>query len=397
MPDLARVLDLLERAGVLDLDEETVTDRPRDWPKVDEDEQALAIDFSRLFPSRRPERDGEDFELYGDQWEPTDDDLRWVLEDDGFAVDWPAGLAYDGGREPPQWDVWAWYQPIHYFGPDFGIYIKESALLECARRIRGQHGGAVPHGRAGLLFAKACVRAAFATLYLHEQYHHKTESFALRLHVVQQRPVHPAYFWGVYKRTSGTDGQIEEGLANADSWFRMRTDPYRAWISHSVLHATLMYLEASFAVAPPGYRNAQRLLNRGAFDDEQHVLFAQVQEGSTKPGRKAFADFGIATHVNRGLFDIKQRIFTIVPRGTASALPVHPAILPLKTSTLERHITKTGWSPVKGGGKGSHSKYRDERGRMIVLPHAKDVSPGVLRTTAETLGLRPRELEALAR
>ena len=394
MPDLARLLELLEREGALHLDHDhPVNERPHPWPTVDEDEQPVEVDFARLFPTRRPARDGEDFELYGDEWEPTEDDLRHVLFDDD-AADYQAE---DADAPPPQWDIWAWYQPIHYFGPDFGIYIKETALLECARRIRTGYTGSISHGRARFLLAKAFVRAAFATLYLHEQYHHKTESFALRLHIVQQQSIHPAYFWNVYTATAGTDAQIEEGLANADSWFRMKHPPYRAWISPSVLSATLRYLERSFTVAPRGYRNAVRLLTPDAFEAEQQRLFAQVQEGASKPARRSPTDFGLATHMNRGLFPITQRIYTIVPRGTTSVLPVHPAIAPLKTSRLERHIVRSGWTLVRGGGKGSHKKYRDGVGRMIVLPDAKDVSPAVLRTTAATLGLRPRELEAVVR
>jgi predicted RNA binding protein YcfA (HicA-like mRNA interferase family) len=392
MPDLAQILELLDRDGALDLGESNDTQLPRDWPRVTRNEEVQEVDYGRLFPRRRGVRDGEDYEIYGDEWEPPADDLRRIFERESESED-------DNGKPivgPPLWDVWAWYQPIHFFGPDFGIFIREEALYECARRIR-RHLPGVQAGWFSPMLGKALLRASFATLYLHEQYHHKTESFALRLHVVQQKSVFPAYWWGVYKPAGGSDDQIEEGLANADSRDRLRESLYRSWTGRSVLEAMLSYLDASFAAAPPGYRNAVRLRSDVAFHNEQNLLFAQAQEGRLKPRRRILGDFGTATHMNRGLFPITSRIYTVVRRGTMSALPIHPSIAPLKTRVLEAYLRRRGWTQVKGGGKGSHTKFRDHQGRMIVLPRAAEVSPGVLRATAETLGFgHPRDLAEIA-
>jgi hypothetical protein len=56
--------------------------------------------------------------------------------------------------------------------------------------------------------AKALVRAAFASLFLHEAYHHKTESHAIRLHVVQQLSCFGPYFWKVYNPTRLTRPEV---------------------------------------------------------------------------------------------------------------------------------------------------------------------------------------------
>ena len=156
------------------------------------------------------------------------------------------------------------------------------------------------------------------------------------------------------------------------------------------------YLARSFLTGPPGYANAAALLDRPDFEAEQQSLFSQVQEGFA-PTRTTPSEFGIATHLNHSLFSISQRIWTIVPAGGQSILPSHPAIAPLATSRLERLIKRSGWSEVAGAGKGSHRKFRNADGRMIILPNSKDASMPVLKTTAEALGVKVRDLEELAR
>jgi predicted RNA binding protein YcfA (HicA-like mRNA interferase family) len=383
MPDLARILDLLERDDALHLAERL---NEPSWPDIDENEAVFEVDYGRLFPTRRPtDRGQQDFELFGDDWELPEDQAGSVLE----------GPNASGAGQPPEWDVWAWYQPIHFFGPDWGIFIRETGLAECARRIAAFLPPGTGGWRGPSLLAKSVLRASFAALFLHEQYHHKTESLALRMHVVERRPIYPSYHRAVYRATAGTKNQIEEGLANADSWYRVGDDPYGRWTGATVTATTRRYLERSFSVAPPGYANAADLLGRADFEDEQQRLFTLVQEGLA-PRRTTPSEFGIATHLNHSLFRVNQRIWTVVPAGARTMLPTHPGVAPLATRQLERFIKSEGWREVPGGGKGSHRKFRDVHGRMIVLPNSKDVSLTVLRTTAEALGLPLRDLTLLA-
>jgi len=391
VPELGRILDMLERADALEIDASPAAlgdDGESMWPSVEAGETVLEVDYGRLFPTRNPiDRGPEDFEVYGDDWQLGEDDAGTILDEIGEDLN---------ESQPPEWDVWAWYQPIHFFGATWGIYIRETGLIECARRI----AHALPAGLAttyspGVL-AKAMVRAAFSTLYLHEQYHHKTESAALRMHVVERRAIYPDYHRMIYRATAGTKDQIEEGLANADSWYRITEPAYTKWTGRTVTRATRDYLERSFLTAPPGYANAEALLDRPDFEAEQQLLFSQVQEGFA-PTRTTPSEFGIATHLNHSLFSISQRIWTVVPARRRSILPSHSTIAPLATSRLERLIRRNGWSEVVGAGKGSHRKFRSADGRMIILPNSKDASMPVLKTTAEALGVKVRELEELAR
>jgi predicted RNA binding protein YcfA (HicA-like mRNA interferase family) len=155
------------------------------------------------------------------------------------------------------------------------------------------------------------------------------------------------------------------------------------------------YLQRSFTAAPGAYANASHLLDPASFEAEQFELFVRVQEGSSRT-RVSPVDFAVATHMNRGLFTVTQRVWTIVPTSGRSVLPTRAPVAPLKTGELERFITRQGWSEVRGGGKGSHRKFRDGGGRMIIIPDRKDVSFPVLRSTADTLGLSIRDLVAAA-
>lgn len=382
MPDLSVILNMLDRDDALDLSSPDLDQDDPIWPSTD-DQQVFEVDYQRLFPTTRPtDRGFEDFDLYGDDWHVDDEIVDEIVGGVGSAP---------GESVPPEWDVWAWYQPIHYFGPDWGIFIKEDALRLLAGRIGHRLPARLRRGRDPLL-AKALLRAAFGVLFLHEQYHHKTESAALRMHVIERRPVYPDYHVGVYRHFAGTDDQIEEGLANADSWRRLGEPTYKRWTGSTVYRVTRDYLGDAFHAAPPGYRNATHLLDTESFVAEQFELFAQVQDGASHH-RPFASEFGIATHVNHSLFKVNQRIWTVVPSGGSSILPIHPAVAPLATMKLERYIKRAGWHEVPGAGKGGHRKFRNSEGQMIILRNEKEVSLPVLKSTAGTLGLSVYELK----
>ena len=384
MPDIGQILEMLERDQALE-DQDPSDTAP--WPQIEPEDQILELDYDRLFPARVTDRGVEDFEVYGDQWEITDEAVEDILSTDE-TVD-IAGRPGSTQASPPQWDIWAWYQPIHFFGPGWGIFIREVGLLECARRMAALQPRRHLSPKQRRLLAKALIRSAFAVLFLHEQYHHKTESLALRMHVVERRAIYPKYHRLVYRATGGTDRQIEEGLANADSYFRINGKPYATWLGPSLTRSARVYLKASFSAAPPGYRNASRLLTDREFADEQQFLSAQVQEGLA-PTRATPSEFGIATHLNQSLFSVSQHIWAVVTAGRRSILPTRTSVSPLATMDLKRILEGQGCVEVRGG-KGSHQKFRCN-GKMVILPHAKDVSPPVLRNTAETLGVTIQDL-----
>jgi predicted RNA binding protein YcfA (HicA-like mRNA interferase family) len=239
------------------------------------------------------------------------------------------------------------------------------------------------------------LRAAFVYVYLHEQYHHKIESLAIRLHVAERRPVYPDFKLKVSNVVAGSEDDLHEALANADAWHRLGQAPYSGWFASDERQVIRDWLEDVFVHSPPGYNRAVEFLRKVPFDAGEQFLSAQVQEARVVPGRAYPEEFGIATHLTQALFNLKQNVWTLVPAGEEPILPTISGVFPLATAKLERYIKRQGWREASGAGKGSHTKYRHD-GQMIILPHAKDVSRTVLSSTAHTLGYKIHELIELA-
>lgn len=353
------------------------------WPQIEEDEEVLELDWGRLFPRRVADRDG-DFELFGDQeWDPGQE----VLSD----LDGVLGAGEDGVAGPPGWDRCAWYQPIHFFGLDWGIFIYEHCIEEAARDIACfLPPWATPSGQ----LRKSLLRSAFSTLFLHEQYHHKTESLGIRLHVSGRVGRYVPYFRSVYLPSRGSDDQLEEGLANADSYHRLTDKPYSTWTPKGVRRPVRDYLHTAFRLAPPGYRLAEDLIPPHEFDYAECELQTQVNEGTLSPTQDP-ADWALAPQMSRSLFTVAQPIWVVVKKGARPAMPVHPGVTaPLSSRDLSRALRKWGYTENTKRGKGSHTVFEAPGEPLVVLPHAKDLSPQVLRTTAKALGLDSvRELE----
>jgi len=108
----AEVLDTLDASDALELDE------PGPWPE-DPDEEAWAladIDWTAV--------EGDDRDAL-------------VADDAGGWYDVVETIVPPPGsqpRVPPRdvFDALAWYCPIHFYGPKWGIYIREQAVLDLA-------------------------------------------------------------------------------------------------------------------------------------------------------------------------------------------------------------------------------------------------------------------------
>lgn len=189
----------------------------------------------------------------------------------------------DALGSPPQWDVsekfrWkfdrcAWYRPIHYYGPDFGIVMRRRCLLKIARGIAltvdptELDGALADH-------AMHCLLGAFYGLQLHEFYHHKTESLGVRLRVVERRPrdipPYVRYMQQVYRNY--WPNLLEESLANAYSYRQLAQLPYRDAVPGPIQKATRAFLKKSFAVQRGGYRDALLYLTPTAFTEGEWDL-----------------------------------------------------------------------------------------------------------------------------
>lgn len=348
------------------------------WPSYDPAEyDAYLIDWRGLFgvSNREPIFQGVDDPELAD-WigtnlgagEPRGDDSREVAD-----------------RRP---EVCAWYQPIHFFGHDWGIFI----LDDCVRRIAGDIARWVPRSVGASVWALQAplLQMSFASLFLHEAFHHKTESFAIRLDVTERTPRYRTYWGSVYApaaRPKG-GGPLEEALANADSYRRLNEPAHARFVPRDLVRSTRDYLTWRFPFDPPGYSAASSYLTNGPNLAGQNLLKSQVQEGVAKPFRTV-SQWRMAPNMNESLFGLGSDIWTLVKRGRTPRLPVFPLYRPVPSLKLEKALGQTyGYSRVKGG-KGSHVKLKAPGYPTLIMPgDRKDLSPVVLKGIAGDLGFR---------
>lgn len=371
MTRIDNIIDILDKSGALDMG-----GSPWEPDLRPEDVDIHQVDWPRLFPGQRPlDKGTEEWAIYGDEWGVNADELRDILDP----------LESDGKPAGHEWDICAWYQPIHFHGYDFGIFIREDCMRRLARMIYGamslQQSPSTTKSQDMLI--KALLRTAFSAYYHHELYHHKTECFGLRLHAVEKKSSYLPYFRAVYLPNNGTDNQLEESMANA---FMYRDIDESVWVPSVVAKAARHHLMKSFPYDPPSYRLAPRFINSTAFEDGQRNLFGQFHEAKLNPSSNP--DYwSIAPRINQSFFNIHSDIWTVVPKGQRSILPT--TATPLRTCSTNDMLKicrKHGYELTQGG-KGSHVKLKRPGRPTLIIPGGRDnLSPGAAKNILAALG-----------
>jgi predicted RNA binding protein YcfA (HicA-like mRNA interferase family) len=362
------------------------------WRTVSESEDVFLIDWKRLFPSERSgDRGQHDWDVFGDDWQygqevaPDHDAEEFVSRvRDALEGERPSENEGPDIAERLGWDTCAWYQPMHFFGHDWGIFIRRDCIRENAIQVARFLPKGTPFSTTLL---KALIRAGFSALFLHEQFHHKIESLDIRLHVVERSCRYLPYQKSVYRPTYGTDDNFEEALANADAFLRAKTSPYSTWMGKTVNSALQAYLEWRYPFDPPGYRKAPRYLTNAKLNRAVDLLHGQVQEALLKP-KRASQEWEVATRLHQSLFKVTDHLWEVVPRGYPR--PMLPGAAPypsISTRQLVRLAEKQGWVVKDGAGKGSHVRMERPGSPSLTIPgERRDLSPSVVKTALKAFG-----------
>jgi predicted RNA binding protein YcfA (HicA-like mRNA interferase family) len=373
------------------------------WPSFDESEEDVhQVDWSVLFPPPNGENKAEDGLPINDNWDfpVTESELEEIEE--VFGTWHPLNTQGDtlecAEQQLPQWDVCAWYQPIHYFGHSWGIFIREDCVTRAAVMIARFINPAVVLNAPYHVWYRALYRAGVFLFFLHEQFHHKVECLGLRLHVARRKSAYLSYQSLVYRPTTGTDDQLEEALANADSYLRLGIRPYSAWLGEHVLDAVRKYLRWRFPIDPPGYRMAVNHLTKPSFETAENLLQAQVSESVLAPMQPT-SEWDLAPRMTQSFFPVTSNIWSVVPAGAIPRLPIS-RVAPLRTCSTDdmvRLYKQAGYQVVKGEGKGSHLKLKKDGSPSMIIPGNRDnLSPGVAETAVQVLGnYKLRDLSTL--
>ena len=359
--------------------------------EIGENEDVFEISVEDIL-GEKPESNSdfdEGFEEF-DPFEALDDYLREMRGGRDISVpdnsnDRP-GRSYPD-KHPPE-PFCAWYCPVHYFGPDWGIYIREDCTIRQAYEIaRHLHIGRRARGSRWKL-AENLIRASFYAFYLHEQFHHKVESFAFRLLVSTQADCYRPYQSSVYVPNFRTLHCIEESLANADSVRRLNEPRYKERLSPAVREALKSYLRQSIPKQPFSYGLGLDFVPERQHEAGIRELQSQVLT-ATCPAKFPSQQWLVAKHMIRSAMDIDRRIYAIVPRGYSPVLPwrhIQPAPTTSSRELIQASRKHYGFEEVTGG-KGSHVKMKHPDGRTLIIPgDRKNLRPGTLSNTLDTLG-----------
>jgi len=372
--NLTKILDMLDRDNCLELDNEEKT-----YIKDDLVNEINLRDILKI----------------GDEsWQISDNLADEIIESVGGNLNrnsrWPSDVS-----DQPIWDICAWYQPIHFFGYDWGIFVREDCVINQAKIIASFIPKSDASSFSSREFSKMMLKASFACLFLHEHFHHKTESFAIRLHVASGVSKYLDYKRNIYRKTLRTDDCLEEAMANADIFQRIVDDPYNQSFKKLTPYIK-EYLANSFSFDPPGYRKAVNYLSGVSFELGLQKLQGQINEASLVPIKPTW-EWGIASQMTRSLFSIQSNIYSVVKAGSRSILPTNNVLpKPCSTNELIKILQKRGFSIVKGGGKGSHVKLKDLKDKTIILPgNRRELSTGILNNTLKVIGLSIYDLNKL--
>lgn len=370
----SEVVGTLDALGLLNLG------APGPWPGEPEDESAWPVDWDSV---EEPPGEADDRVLayvengFDPAWDAVRDDLL--------------SRARGGAHVPPPdvLDALAWYLPVHNYGFSWGIYIRESAVLMLAGAVLSQ----VDPARLGDPDAiYGAVRAGLAILYRHEEFHHRAESFAIGLEIVEHAPRHQPYFEGVYDqlRTAGSDDLLEEALACAEMMRCLVKEPiYRNSIPQYILAAAVRMLGSWIPTLPPGYRTCIGYMNNEPFGQGRNLLSSQIHEGRLHPVRR-HEEWRLAPDGYHSLLDCRPVTHILVPHGATPVIPwfgKSPVPLSMSTDAMVKLALAEGYAIVPGAGKGSHIKLRADGRQMIILPaNRKSLSLNVLSSAATALG-----------
>lgn len=145
----------------------------------------------------------------------------------------------------------ACYCPIHFFGHDWGIYIREECILSHAIEIATFVDWSYVRLRWGEI-KRDLPRGSLYVFFLHEQFHHTVESLGLRLLVSNGADRYRTYKVNVHSPTLLKPDCIEESLANAESRRRLSEGRYVKRLDPEILEAQRRHLKWSLPKQPPG-------------------------------------------------------------------------------------------------------------------------------------------------
>jgi predicted RNA binding protein YcfA (HicA-like mRNA interferase family) len=351
---------------------------PIEDPEFTSSEDAMAVDYQSLDLSTNAPPTGRapDSELFAFNPEFAIPDLGGRIAFPGApSVHSPSGYA-----SPP--DALAFYLPFHYFHPHWwGIYLILEGAQELAKYLSWLSGG--------LLAPSDAMTVAQLFLYGHEAFHHIVEAFATRLEVSHRVPLYRTGFEKLFHHGFGTDNCLEEALASAYGYRKVKERAFRKPNNPLKRKQALEALAKYIRACPPGYRTALKFIRETDFI-QSRLEFAEHNHNWALPGIPAkgpglWLSF---PHAFSGISRITSRVNYLVHRDSSLAKRHQLHLRYLRYRDLTERLKRLGRCQFVRVGRGGHEIWETPSGHHFPIPrHPGDLRRGTLAKIVKEAGL----------
>jgi predicted RNA binding protein YcfA (HicA-like mRNA interferase family) len=224
--------------------------------------------------------------------------------------------------------------------------------------------------------------------YTHESFHHSVEMFATRLEITHRQPLYRTAFLRLYQRQVGTDDALEEALASAHAYRRVKSRAFRTPNEPAKRKAVLAVLAGYIEESGPGYDRAMEWVDDSEFYYGRASLAEVNHEESLPhlPGDMMDAWFSFP-HAFGGMTRINGRVNYLVHRDSplAQRVPVRGHFL--RYRRLQKLLREHGCRFLRQG-RGGHEIWANPSGSPFpVARHPREFTSGTLRAIIREAGL----------
>ena len=282
----------------------------------------------------------------------------------------------------------AWYQPMHFYGENWGIYVLQSGLDEIMQSIASYCSQI--ERKSNPKFSEEIKYAAWALLFLHEEFHHKVEMFGIRSAGLSGSHSYRRYKHQVYSATkvSAPLSCREEAICNAYVFRNISKKLYRK-VSPEISSATKVAWIECMKSAVGAYAGSMDLVSDLKYGNAVNHLIDQIVSGVISPNASKL-DWRLFPEFFNSLPNLKMNTFIVEDLSSAVNLGNYIQ-LALPKRKLEKVISRHGYFKTDEG-DGSHEKWKKPGSPFIILTKNREQSISVIKSTAKTLGINVDEL-----
>jgi hypothetical protein len=284
--------------------------------------------------------------------------------------------------------ILAWYQPIHFYQENWGVYILASGLEAVMKSLKSYCFRF--EVQSNPRFMSEIKYAAWQILFLHEEFHHKVEMLSVRLAASSGSHKYRNYSHNVYSATKSSAPLScrEEAICDAYVYRNLRSKLQKK-VCVEIVRASQFAMNDYMTSATGQYAGSLNLISDRSFGSTVNVLIDQINSGTISPSSGKF-EWGLFPEFFNSLNNLKANTFLVDDISSNANLDkaIH---LALPKRKLEKIISMHGYYKSDEG-DGSHEKWKKPGSPFIILTKSREQSISVIKSTAKTLGMNVDEL-----